>query len=675
MADLKNLKGISEADRKLIAEAEEWLGAEPTKMGPAKNLFWGNIKEEFYFPYPTTQDSRETSELDQLLARLDEYLRTEHPAIEIDQNQEIPRWVIDKLFSLGVLGMTIPKEFGGLGMGITSYNRVLERIGMSCGSTAVLVSAHQSIGCKAVMLFGNDAQKKEWLPHLAKDWVSAFCLSEPNVGCDAGGQETNFTISSDGTHYILNGEKKWATSGAISGLFTVMAREVRPDGKGKISALVCHPWMEGVEIFQKNRSKMSIRGTWQARIRFHNVKVPKSNLLGQEGRGLQIALSCLNYGRCTLSAGMLGGARTVMDQSIKWGQTRYQFGKPLAAQELVRQLIAKQAALCYAMDAILYMTTGMLDRKDEDHQVETAMCKVLCSELGWRSVNAGVQIMGGESNMTENEVERIFRDSRINLIVEGANEVMQSYIFGYGGKQLAEVMVGVKDALMKEPDESVGAFLAKAFKNSFRPAIMAKAIPLGLEVFLGIRRKMPVITKVQPELRMVAERIGRLTSEHTYQFKVMSKRYDVKLLERQAVQARMANVALFLHAMLCTLAKLDSDLRKHAGNGAGDLEFQRDKSAAMHFFDLAELEIHENFRALYENADDTMLKAADMAIAHNDTLSAGQFIIPEKTPTPARGKGREKKQAAIKQFAGEPYTGQRSEWHEKHGTLAPTTKV
>ena len=210
MADLKNLKGISDADKKLLAEAEEWLGAEPSKMGPVKNLFWGNIKEEFYFPYPTT-DARESAECDQLLARLDDYLRNEHPAIAIDQDQEIPRWVIDRLFELGVLGMTIPKEYGGLGMGITSYNRVLDRIGQTCGSTAVLVSAHQSIGCKAIMLFGNDEQKKLWLPHLAKDWLSAFCLSEPNVGCDAGGQETRCEKTPDGEFFIINGEKKWAT--------------------------------------------------------------------------------------------------------------------------------------------------------------------------------------------------------------------------------------------------------------------------------------------------------------------------------------------------------------------------------------------------------------------------------------------------------------------------------
>jgi acyl-CoA dehydrogenase family member 9 len=656
MADLKNLKGISDADKKLLAEAEEWLGAEPSNMGPVKNFFWGRVKESYYFPYPET-DAREQAECDQLLARLDDYLKNEHPSIQIDQDQEIPRWVIDRLFDLGVLGMTIPKDFGGLGMGITSYNRVLERIGHACGSTAVLVSAHQSIGCKAVMLFGTEEQKKRWLPHLAKDWMSAFCLSEPNVGCDAGGQETYFVR--DGEDYLVYGEKKWATSGALAGLFTVMAREKRDDGKGKISALVMHPHMEGVEIYQKNRSKCGIRGTWQARIRFHGVRVPKANLLGTEGRGLQIALSCLNYGRCTLSAGMLGGARHAMDQATKWSRTRFQFGAPLADKELVRKRVAHMAALTYAMDAVLYMTTGMLDRKDEDIQVETALCKVFCSEMGWRAVNDAMQIMGGESYMTENDVERIFRDSRINLIVEGANEVMQCYIFGYGGKQLAEQMLGVKTALLRDKDESFGSFLAKGIKNSLNMRIMKIAVPLGLEVFLGMRRSMPTITKVLPELAGPAERLCRWTRELSYQFKVMSKRYDVKMLDRQAVQARLADVAIMLHGWACTLARLDKDLRSHAGNGTGDLEFARDKAAALHFFDLAELEIRERIRNLYEHADDTMLAAADAALKHSDSLTNKEFVVPERSPV-AKGTGRTPKQDGIKQFPGEAKVGARS---------------
>lgn len=646
MADLKQLKGISAADRQLLEQAEEWLGAEPTKMGPMKNLFWGLIKEDSYFPYPS-QDPRESAECDQLLATLEDYLKHEHPAVQIDQEQEIPRPVIDKLFALGVLGMTIPKEFGGLGMGITSYNRVLELIGKYDGSTAVLVSAHQSIGCKAVMLFGNTEQKAKWLPHLAKDWVSAFCLSEPNVGCDAGGCETYFEKIGD--EYVVTGEKKWATSGAISGLFTVMAREKRADGKGKISALVMHPWLEGVEIYQKNRSKCGIRGTWQARIRFHGVRVPKAHLLGQEGRGLQIALSCLNYGRCTLSAGMLGGARRAMDQSIKWSQTRFQFQAPLAKNELVRQRVARMAAYTYAMDAVLYMTTGMLDRKDEDIQVETAMCKVFCSEYGWRAVNDALQIMGGESYMSENEVERIFRDSRINLIVEGANEVMQSYIFGYGGKQLAERLLGIKQAMA----ESFG----KTLRNSFRPSIVGAALPVASEVYLGIRRKPSKLTRVSPELQAHADRAAQLASELTFQFKALSKKLDVKILDRQAVQARMADIAILLHAWVCTIAKLDSDMRKHNGNGAADLEFQRDKAAALHFFDLADVEIAQRIRELYVNADDSMLTAADAALKYSESLPASDFVIPEKSPTDLRGKGRTPKQGGIKQFPGTAWQG------------------
>ncbi|MCP4904667.1 MAG: acyl-CoA dehydrogenase, partial [bacterium] len=198
-------------DRKQIEQAQEMLGPDPDTMGFMKNLFWGNFREETVFPYPEGSPE-EVAACDQLLAKLDHYLENEHPALLIDRDQEIPQWAIKRLFELGVLGMTISKEYGGLGLGITSYNRVLERIGRSCGSTAVLVSAHQSIGCKALMLFGNDEQKQRFLPRMATDTLSAFCLSEPNVGCDAGGQETRCELSECGEYYILNGEKKWATS-------------------------------------------------------------------------------------------------------------------------------------------------------------------------------------------------------------------------------------------------------------------------------------------------------------------------------------------------------------------------------------------------------------------------------------------------------------------------------
>lgn len=657
MADLKSMK-LSEKDRKLIEDAEALLGPEPTRMGFVKNLFWGNMREDLAFPYPV-QDPKETAVCDQLLARLDEYMRHEHPAVLIDQEQEIPDWVIRRLFDLGVLGMTIPREHGGLGLGITSYNRVLERIGMSCGSTAVLVSAHQSIGCKAIMLFGTEEQKKRWLPHLASDWLSAFCLSEPNVGCDAGGQETRCEKTADGEFYVINDEKKWATSGALSKVFTVMARQKMPDGRDRVTALVCTPDMEGVDIFQKNRSKCGIRGTWQARIRFHDVRVPRFNLLGQEGRGLNIALSCLNYGRCTLSAGMLGGARRVRDQATKWARTRHQFGRALADFELVQKRIAHMCALDYAMDAVLYMTTGMLDRHDEDIMLETAICKVFCSEMGWQVVNDGVQIMGGESYMTENEVERVFRDSRINLIVEGANEVMQSFIFAYGGKQLAENMLGVQQALTWSADQGFGANLTRIARNMTRPAVLRAAVPLGMELFLGLRRATPRINRVDPSLRAEADRLCRAVREHSHQFKQASKRYKEAIVNRQAVQARLADNAMWLYAWACTLSKLDLDLRTANGH-TEDPELQRDKAAAMHLFDLAEVAIHNNFREIYENADDSMLKAAAAALRHNDTLPNSEFAIPERSPV-AKGTGKAMRQDGIKQFPGDAYAGQAAE--------------
>jgi acyl-CoA dehydrogenase family protein 9 len=649
--DLKNIKGITDRDRKMIEEAEAMLGPEPSEMGFVKNLFWGNIRQDLAFPYPETP-KEETERCDAILAKLKHYLETEHPRVQIDQEEAIPDWAIKKLFSLGVMGMNIPREYGGQGLGVTSYNRALEMIGSYCASTAVVVSAHQSIGCKALVLFGNEEQKKKWLPRLANDMLSAFSLSEPNVGCDAGGQETKCRLSDDGEYYILNGEKKWSTSGALSGMFTVMSKQVFTDAKtGKVTeavtALICTPDMPGITVIEKNRSKCGIRGTWQARIRFKDARIPKANMLHKEGKGLQVALSCLNYGRCTLSAGMLGSAKTCMDQAVKWAQTRYQFKRPLADFELVQQKIARMAAYTYAIDAMLYFTTGILDRHDNDIMVETATCKVFASEMGWRAINDAMQIMGGEGYMTENEVERAFRDARIYLIVEGANEVMQSFIFSYGGKQLAESMLGIQAALTWNGKESLIGNAARIIRHGLNLPILTRALGIAGEVFLGIRKTAPRLIGLHPDLAPWASRFELLVQDHAYQFKKISYKVQEKIVTRGTLHARLADMAMWLHASGCVLSKLDKQLKQ----GASGPAWERDRAAGLHFLDMAEHEYKTAVLAMFKNADDTMLLANKAALAYSDTLPNSHYVLPERSPN-AMGQGRKVKTDFIKQFPG-----------------------
>ncbi len=645
---LKDLKNVSDKDRQMIEEAEAMLGPEPSEMGFIKNLFWGRFRNDLVFPYPR-ESPEERAKCDTLLEELDTYFENEHPSIQIDQEERIPAWVFERLFEMGVMGLTVPVKYNGLGLGVTSYNRVLQRIGASCGSTSVIVSAHQSIGCKAIMLFGNEEQKDKWLPKVAREFLSGFGLSEPNVGCDAGGQESYCTLSDDGTHYVLNGEKKWNTSGAVSGVFTIIAKRMNKDGdflKG-VNALICTPDMEGFEIIENNRSKCGIRGTWQARIKLTKVKVPVKNLLHKEGEGLKVALTCLNYGRCTLSAGMLGAAKKCMDQGIKWATTRYQFQRPLADFDLVKAKIAHMSALSYAMESVLYMTTQILDRHDKDIMVETAATKVFCSEMGWRVINDVVQIMGGEGYMTENEVERAFRDSRIYTIVEGANEVMHTFVFAYGGKQLAEQMLGIQAAMLWNSDEGLGANIGRITKNAFNWKIQKRAIPLGAQLLARMKPSPPRVEGVDSSLQNIADRIGFLTREHSDTFKTTSLRLQESVVTRQLYQSWIADTAIHLWAMTCTLSRLDEQIR----NRESGLEFERDKTAALHFFDIAEESIMENFRRLKENTEPSMMKASEAAIALNDSYPNSEFYIPERSPN-AIGTGKDVNRKDIKQFPG-----------------------
>ncbi|HET6567707.1 MAG TPA: acyl-CoA dehydrogenase family protein [Rhodothermales bacterium] len=648
---LSKLKNVSAQDQKMIEDIEVMLGPEPSEMGFVKNLFWGHVREDLIFPYPE-ESKAERRRCDVLLKELDAYLKTEHPAVLIDQEQYIPDWVIRKLFDMGVMGMTVPKEYGGLGLGVTSYNRVLELIGRYCSSTAVVVSAHQSIGCKAIMLFGTKDQKDRFLPGVAREYLSAFCLSEPNVGSDASGQQTTIEKTPEGD-YILNGEKKWSTSAALSGVLTVMGKQKIVDpktGKEKeaVTALICTTDTPGIEIFQKNRSKTGIRGTWQGRVRFTNVRVPKENLLYKEGKGLNVALTCLNYGRCTLSAGVSGAARYAMEQGAKFVQTRYQFDRPLADFELVRQKIAAASAYTYAMDAMLYMVTGMLDRHDSDIMVETAAAKLFCSHFGWQVIDDMLQIMGGEAYMTENGYERLWRDNRIHRIVEGSNEVMESFIFAYGGKQVAEQMIGIRDAFSWNRDETAGQNLSRIIGSALDSRIVKRAVPLGLQLFLNVRPPVPELTRVLPDLQSYAGRFARLVQQHAYYFKQVSKWHREEIIQRQVVQARVADNAVYLFAMACTLSKMDMQLRNNEHGAA----FERDKAAFEHFFDLAEIGILQNIHGLKQNADDSMRRAAEAALNYTETLPNSDFFIHEASPV-AAGTGRPTPTDHIKQFPGE----------------------
>lgn len=652
MSLLSSLKNVSAKDQEMIADIETMMGPEPSSMGIAKNLFWGRVREDLLFPYPVPS-SEEKQRCDALLVELEEYLKNEHPSIQIDQEQFIPDWAFKRLFDLGVMGMTVPESYGGLGLGVTSYNRVLEMIGRYCGSTAVVVSAHQSIGCKAIMLFGNEAQKKEYLPKVARTYLSAFCLSEPNVGSDAAGQETRCYWDEAQQCYVLNGEKKWSTSGALAGMFTVMAKQDVVDAKtGKkkevVTALIVTPDMAGVDIFQKNRSKTGIRGTWQARVRFNNVKVPKANLLHKEGRGLHVALTCLNYGRCTLSAGIAGGAHRAFEQSTKWVQTRYQFKRPLAEFELVQQRIARMSAYMFGIDSLLYFVTGMLDRHDADIMVETAMAKVFASEYGWKVIDDAMQIMGGEGYVTENEFERVWRDNRIHRIVEGSNEVMQSFVFAYGGKQLAEQMIGIQQALLWDKDESAGENVQRLVRNGLNPSILSRAIPLGLQLFFGVKPAAPAIQSVHPLLDSFANRLSRLVQQHSHAFKMVSKWEREEIVKRQAQQARIADNAIYLFVLATSLSRMDHLMR----NAARDLAFERDRAAFAHLFDLLEETFHQNVSLTRHHNDEGMRHAAETAMAFMERLPMDNFYVHEASPS-AKGKGKAVPTAHIPQFPGD----------------------
>src|SRR6266480_1341981 len=379
--------------QKEIQQAEELIFAGPQALGFAKGLFQGHFVSDWVMPYPRILEGQQV-ELDRALSELRQFLDEHLDPAEIDRNADIPSSVIDGLGRVGVLGMTAPKEYGGHGFSQMAKRKILEEIGRRCASTSVFVNAHNSIGIRALLLFGTDEQKRRWLPKLVTgEQLGAFALTEKEAGSDAANVQTTATPSADGSHFILNGEKRYITNAAIAQVLTVMARTPVPgqEGKTSITAFLVTPDMPGFEILEARMPKMGIRGTATGRFAMRDVKVPKENILGPPGKGLKVALTVLDFGRTTFGACCTGAAKTCLELAVKHANTRKQFNKTLGHFHLVKEKIARIAADAYAMEAMTTITASLIDRGLEDYMVETAMLKVFTTERLWECINDAFQ--------------------------------------------------------------------------------------------------------------------------------------------------------------------------------------------------------------------------------------------------------------------------------------------
>jgi len=598
----------TEQDRereKQVRQAEELLFAGPQQRSPAKELFFGDLAADLVFPYPQLSND-ERPKVAKALEALKTFCDQHLDPAEIDRRADIPREVIDGLGRLGVLGMTAPESVGGRGFSQLAYCRVLEELGSRCSSTSIFVNAHHSIGMRALLLFGSDDQRRRWLPDLVSGRkLAAFALTEPEAGSDAANVRTSAAPSADGSCYVLNGQKRYITNGAIADVLTVMARTPAPGREDtQVTAFLVTPDMPGFRVVEPRMEKLGIRGTATARLAFDNMAVPKENILGPLGKGLRVALTVLDFGRTTFGACCTGMAKTCLRLAAAHARTRVQFGRPLASFELVQQKLARMAAWTYAMESMTTVTAGLIDRGLEDYMLETAILKVYSSEALWTIANDAFQVYGGPAYFTDQPLERILRDARINLIGEGANEVLTSFIALVGMRNCGEELREVWEALHHpwRQIRTLGRFAAGEFAQ---------------------RLRVPRVPAEARELAPHARSLGRLIRRFGLEVEQALIRHREEILDLQLVQEPIAQAAMELFASACVLSRRDAELREQ-GDGRPREQAGWESSAAELLLRQSARRVRAAFRRLHDNDNGAIRKTAAEVI---------QGLVAECGPT------------------------------------------
>jgi alkylation response protein AidB-like acyl-CoA dehydrogenase len=583
---------VDEREARRVAEAareQEWR-----KPSFAKQLFLGDFDIDLIHPYPRP-DPLADKEGRAFLDKLEQFLTTVDAA-QIERDAKIPQDVIDGLAELGAFGIKIPAEYGGLGLSTVVYGRAIELLASVNQSLVALISAHQSIGVpQPLKLFGTEEQKREYLPRCARGEVSAFLLTEPDVGSDPARMSMTAEPTQDG--YVLNGTKLWTTNGPIADLLVVMARVPEREGHpGGISAFVVEAKTAGIEVTHRN-AFMGLRGIENGVTTFTNVHVPTANLIAKEGMGLKIALTTLNAGRLSIPAACAAASKWCLKISREWAAERVQWGQPVGKHEAVASKLAWMAGMTFALESVFELAASMDDEDRKDIRIEAALAKLYASEAAWTVADEALQIRGGRGFETAESLkargetpvplEQVLRDLRINRIFEGSSEIMKLLIAREAVDQHLQVAGKIIEPDVPTAEKAKTALKAAGFYGTWLPTLAGGKgqVPGAYAEFGELARHL-----------RFAERSSRRLARCVF---YAMTRYQGKMERKQALLGRVVDIGaeLFAISATCVRAKMLVDEDLVEGTRALDL--------ADVFCRGARRRVEVLFRQLFRN-DDTV---------------------------------------------------------------------
>ncbi|HET8946695.1 MAG TPA: acyl-CoA dehydrogenase family protein [Candidatus Polarisedimenticolia bacterium] len=552
-----------------------------------KSLFAGRLDADLLFPYPRQDDEgRETLNL--LLETFRGWANDHLDGAAIDKRGAFPEKEVSALKEMGFFGMTIPEAYGGSGLPLTSYCRLMEEICRHCATTATIVGAHLGIGSKGLVLYGNEEQKRKWLPAVARgDLLCAYALTEPGSGSDAASLTTRAVWDGAKKVWRLSGGKRYISNGGHAGLFTVFARTA-VNGADKISAFIVTRDLAGVTT-GKEEEKLGLKGSSTTDLNLQDVAVPESNLLGEAGRGFKYAMEILNDGRVSLAAGSVGVAKEMIDRSVVYALERRQFGRPIAEFEMIRGKVAEMVTGTYAAESMVYLTTALASDKSIDASIESALCKVFASENAWRVVNHAVQIAGGNGFIREYPYERALRDCRINMIFEGTNEILRLFVALSAVQNLGEELKKVGAAL-QHPIGRIGVLSEFALRKA-RQALTDQGFP-----------------DIDPALQKTAARAAHYAEVLSATAEAALRQHRKGYVEREYLHERLSEAAGDLYALIACLSRADTRIKEEGLEAA-----RRDILMTRTFGNAAWRRIRYLLRRVAKNQDGNLTKVSNLA--------------------------------------------------------------